>query len=107
MFGSGCYALHLRFFSLFFFFFSLLLRTHLGGQTATVHEQYPYIVDFSASFINLMGPVNSAQDPQTSLFSNFFIKNGSHGTIHIFKNYFATVFSVFSFNKISSIQTDP
>ena len=36
-------------------------------------------------------------DPQTSLFSNFFIKNGSHGTIHTFKNYFATMFSVFSF----------
>ena len=42
-------------------------------------------------------------DSQTSLFSNFFIKNGSHGTIHTFKNYFAIVFSVFS--KISSIQT--
>ena len=25
------------------------------------------------------------------------IKNGSHGTIHTFKNYFATVLSVFSF----------
>ena len=25
------------------------------------------------------------------------IKNGSHGTIHTFKNYFATVFSVFNF----------
>ena len=34
---------------------------------------------------------------QTSFFSNFFIKNGSHSTIHTFKNYFATVFSVFSF----------
>ena len=40
-------------------------------------------------------------DLQIPLFSNFFIKNGSHDTIHIFKNYFATVFSVsiFSFNK--------
>ena len=46
-------------------------------------------------------------DPQTSLFNNFFIKNGSHGTIYTFKNYFTTVFSVFSFSKISSIQTDP
>ena len=46
-------------------------------------------------------------DPQIPLFSNFFIKNGSHSTIHTFKNYFATVFSVFSFSKISSIQTDP
>ena len=36
-------------------------------------------------------------DPQIPLFSNFFIKNGSHDTIHIFKNYFTTVFSVFSF----------
>ena len=46
-------------------------------------------------------------DPQISLFNNFFIKNWSHGTIHIFKNYFITVFSVFSFSKISFIQTDP
>ena len=27
------------------------------------------------------------------------IKNGSHNTIYTFTNYFATVFSVFSFNK--------
>ena len=46
-------------------------------------------------------------DPQTSLFNNFFIKNESHGIIHTFKNYFATVFSVFNFSKISSIQMDP
>ena len=44
-------------------------------------------------------------DPQISLFSNFFIKNGSHDTIHTFKNYFAIVFSVSA--TISSIQTDP
>ena len=39
--------------------------------------------------------------PQITLFSNFFIKNGSHNTIYTFKNYFTTVFSVsvFSFNK--------
>ena len=36
---------------------------------------------------------------QISLFSNFFIKNGSHGIIHTFKNYFATVFSIFSFQQ--------
>ena len=36
-------------------------------------------------------------DPQTSVFSNFFIKNDSYGTIHTFKNYFTTVFLVFSF----------
>ena len=40
-----------------------------------------------------------------------YIKNGFHGTIHIFKNYFTTMFSVFGFQfsvsaKISCIQTD-
>ena len=39
--------------------------------------------------------------PRIIFFSNFFIKNGFHNTIYIFKNYFATVFSVliFCFNK--------
>ena len=38
--------------------------------------------------------------------SNF--KTGSHSTIHTFKNYFATMFSVFSFqfSAINDIQTD-
>ena len=27
------------------------------------------------------------------------IKNGSHGTIYIFKNYFTIIFSIFNFNK--------
>ena len=41
----------------------------------------------------------TVHEPQISFFSNLFIKNGSHDTIHTFKNYFATVFlvSVFSF----------
>ena len=46
-------------------------------------------------------------NPQISFLINFFIKNRSHGIIHTFKNYFAIVFSVFSFSKISSIQIDP
>ena len=45
----------------------------------------------------IYGSVNSISDPQISLFCNFFIKNGFHGTVHTFKNYFAIVFSVFSF----------
>ena len=36
-------------------------------------------------------------DPQISFFINFFIKNVSHDTIYIFKNYFATVISAISF----------
>ena len=49
-----------------------------------------------------MGPVHCSQDPQISFLNKIFIKNGSHDTIHMFKNYFAIVFSVFS--KISGIQ---
>ena len=37
-------------------------------------------------------------EPQITLFSNFFIKNGSHSTIYTFKNYFTTEFSVSFFN---------
>ena len=33
------------------------------------------------------------------LYSKIYIKNGSYGTIHIFKNHFATIFSIFNFNK--------
>ena len=53
-------------------------------------------------------------EPQILLFSNFFIKNGFHGTIHIYIyiNYFATVFfsfqfqfSVFSYIQIGYIYT--
>ena len=36
--------------------------------------------------------------PTNLFFTKTFIKNGSHGTIHIFKNYFVTVFSIFSFS---------
>ena len=52
-----------------------------------------------------MGLVYCLWDSQTSFFTQTFIKNGSHNTIHIFKNYFTTVFSIF--NKISGIQTYP
>ena len=71
---------------------------------------------FSPEWHCLVGPVHTGMalfsgsralftGPTISLFSNFFIKNESHGTIYAFKNYFATMFLVF--NKISGIQTDP
>ena len=34
--------------------------------------------------------------PASTYFSKFFFKTRSHDTIHTFKNYFVTVFSVFS-----------
>ena len=51
-----------------------------------------------------VGPVHCSQDPQVLYSEKKKKKNVSH-TIHTFKNYFATVFSVFS--KINGIQTDP
>ena len=63
-------------FSFFFFFF-------FGKRACGYYE-------FS------VGPVHYLRDPKTSLFNNFFIKNGSHNIIYTFKNYFITIFSVFS-----------
>ena len=40
-----------------------------------------------------MGPVYCSRDPQTPLFSNFFIKNGSHCTIYTFKIFCYNVFN--------------
>ena len=78
-------------FSLFFFSCAWSITSHgftVQGTKITIH----------ALFITVHALKN--------------IKNGSHDTIHTFKNYFATVLSVFSFQflvsaTISSIQTDP
>ena len=43
--------------------------------------------------------------PTSTLFKKKNFKTRFHSTIHTFKNYFTTVFSVFS--KISGIQIDP
>ena len=43
----------------------------------------------------LMGPIHCSWDPQISFFNKIFIKNWSHNTIHIFKNYFVTIFLIF------------
>ena len=59
------------------------------------HFQHPHI---GPAMVLLVGLVYCSRDPQISLFSNFFIKNESHDTIHTFKNYFVTVFLVFSFS---------
>ena len=42
------------------------------------------------------GPVYYSRDLQILYLAKKNFKTGSHDTIHIFKNYFATVFSVFS-----------
>ena len=59
------------------------------GDKFTVHAlQQHYSCTVAALFMR----------PIATLFKKY-IKNGSHGTIHIFKNYFTIVFSVFNFRK--------
>ena len=83
-----------------FFFFSRVCET-CGYCSCIVHEQQPQ----SSTFLTFFQPISAHRalfmDPQISLFSNFFIKNGFHGTIHTFKNYFATVFFSFQFSAVS------
>ena len=54
----------------------------------------PVIVDKST--VN-SARVHCSQVSQITLFNHFFIKNGSHSIIHTCKNYFVTLFLVFSF----------
>jgi len=79
----GCVSRFTCFLSPFFLFFIFI---------------QPAIVDKST--MN-NAPVHCSRVPQITFFSNFFIKNRSHSTIYIFKNYFTTVLSisVFSFSK--------
>ena len=78
----------LRFHLFFFFPTAALISGDNGYCSWTVAATFDYF------------------NPQISFFSNFFIKNWSHGTVYTFKNYFAIVFSFFNFSKISYIQTD-
>ena len=96
-----CVCDKLRFRSFFFFFFLFSRVLEECGYCSLNSSRKCWLFNYEQCICALF------MDLQIPLFSNFFIKNGSHGTIHTFKNYFTTVFSVFSFNKISSIQTDP
>ena len=91
------HSLDPRFLRFTFLRFPLFFFTPFPPTGGTVHVRY---MNSNRNF----WPVFRKQciralftDPQISFFINFFIKNGSHSIIYIFKNYFATVFSVFSF----------
>ena len=94
MFGLAFAALRFSFYVFSFFFF---FHAFSPSQAATVHVRY---INSSRN----IWPVLREQcirtlftDPQILFFINFFIKNGFHGTIYTFKNYFVTVFFSFSF----------
>ena len=79
-----------------FFFFRISGTIHSLLRLLFINSSRKYLTFF----------VNSAHralftDPQILFFSHFFIKNGSHGTIHTFKNYFAMVFFSFQFSTVS------
>ena len=80
--------LHVVFaFFLFIYLFIYLLRPafHVGHGT-------PWPANISQEWVTPVGPMHYLRDPQTSFFSNFFIKIEFYGIIHIFKNYFVTCF---------------
>ena len=83
--------------SFFFFLFLFLVFTRFGVMRllfmyCLLNSSHKCWLFHSKQYIHAL-----FMDPQILLFSNFFIKNGFHGTIYTFKNYFTTVFSVFSF----------
>ena len=93
----------------FYIYIYILLRS--APSRLSVHETHYLLTSkISGGQCFVVGPVHCSRDPKTSFFTQTFIKNGSHDTIHTFKNYFVILFSVFSFqffSKISGIQTHP
>ena len=83
-----------------FFFFGMRLWV-CGYCSCTVQWTVAANFDFSIFFQSISVDRALFMDPQISLFSNFFIKNGSHDIIYTFKNYFITVFFSFSVSVFS------
>ena len=85
-------------FAFFFFFFPRVLGQILLLWLLFMHCAWIVAAKFDLS--NNFQPISAHRAlfmyPYISL--NFFIKNGSHGTIHTFKSYFATVFFNFQFS---------
>ena len=87
------------FFLFFFFFFSAFTR--LRRTDFTVQRQFLLFIHCFVTVHHCISTVHILKN----------IKNESHDTIYTFKNYFITVFSVFSFQfsistTINSIQTE-
>ena len=111
-FGLGLFMSAFYSFTFLPFFYFILLEVGftwgIDLPVGTVHSARDLLAFWTSTHwfevALFVGPMHYSQDPQTSFFTQTLIKNGSHSTIHIFKNYFATIFSIFS--KISCIQTD-
>ena len=79
------------------------LSTHLDtAETQCVYISAFFIYLLRSTFqCFLVDLVHCLQNPQTFFFNKTFIKNELYSIIYTFKNYFATVFSVF--NKMNRI----
>ena len=81
-----------------FLFFFYQKRISCGTQTCQWCTRPT--TTLNVQILGWNGTVNGSRALFTGLtnifFTKTFIKNGSHSTIHTFKNYFATVFLVFS-----------
>ena len=85
----------------FEFHISFFFLAHMNSNR-TVHAHWFTVQETKCTIYALF--THCSWDPQ-SLYSEKKIKNGSHGTIHTFKNYFTTVFSILS--NINCIYMDP
>ena len=81
------------------------LKYVFGLSLSALRLRFFFFLGRSAFLSNQWVPCTVHGTHKSLFFNKTFIKNGSHGNIHTFKNYFAIIFSVFS--KINYIQTDP
>ena len=79
-----------------FFYFILFFLARMNSNRI-VHAHGFYVQESKCTFHALF--TSDLWDPQPLYFEKK-VKNGSHSTIHTFKNYFATIFFVFSFQQI-------
>ena len=98
-FGLGVW--HFLFLLIFFFLHAFvglwLLFMFIYGSMNSNYKVWPFSFYFLVNQCTLCTVYGSI----ISHFNNFFIKNGSHGTIYTFKNYFITVFFSFSVSVFS------
>ena len=96
-----CYGLSLFIYLFFLVNSNIYQNTYENNNTSVLNRVYNTLQlsldsTFLAICISFFYGSRALFTGSTSTnFSKFFFKIGSHGTIHIFKNYFATVFSVF------------
>ena len=84
-------------FQLFFFIILFFISRISGHFFFTIHSLLRLLFMNNSRKVWLFSTFSA----QISLFSNFFIKNGSHDTIHTFKNYFTIIFFSFQFSTVS------